>query len=205
MERCFLLSDVCCRFHTGYSYSLLNINDNIYQLDFMDLSVNQVQGGSLRLFLQKTGDGIISLGAKEFLDDEAQSILYQGDALLSWPSRIKSNMIKFGETVKGHVAAGKTVVGYGAPTKATLLMEMSDLGSSDICFIVEDNVLKVNKFMPGTGVPILGVAELQLTKPDIIVIFAWNFSKEIIAKLKVQVNWPVTFLVPLSDFNNMKK
>ena len=148
---------------------------------------------------------IISLGAKEFLDDEAQSILYQGDALLSWPSRIKSNMIKFGETVKGHVAAGKTVVGYGAPTKATLLMEMSDLGSSDICFIVEDNVLKVNKFMPGTGVPILGVAELQLTKPDIIVIFAWNFSKDIIAKLKVQVNWPVTFLVPLSDFNNMKK
>ena len=168
--------------------------------DLVDLSVNQVQGGSLRLFLQKTGDGMISSGAKQFLDEEAQSILYQGDTLLAWPSRIKENMMKFGETVKAQVAAGKTVVGYGAPTKATLLMEMSDLGSSDICFMVEDNMLKVNKFMPGTGVPILDVAELELRKPDIIVIFAWNFCVDIIAKLKVQVDWPATFLVPLPDF-----
>jgi hypothetical protein len=168
--------------------------------DLVDLSVNQVQGGSLRLFLQKTGDGMISSGAKQFLDEEAQSILYQGDTLSAWPSRIKSNMMKFGETVKAHVAAGKTVVGYGAPTKATLLMEISDLGSSAISFMVEDNVLKVNKFMPGTGVPILDVAELQVRKPDIIVIFAWNFCDDIIAKLKVQVDWPATFLVPLPDF-----
>lgn len=167
--------------------------------DLIDLSVNQVQGGSLRLFLQKTGDGIISSDAKKFLDEEAHSILYQGDTLSAWPSRIKSNMIKFGETVKAHVAAGKTVVGYGAPTKATLLMEMSDLGSSAISFMVEDNVLKVNKFMPGTGVPILDVAELQVRKPDIIVIFAWNFCDDIIAKLKDKVDWPTTFLVPLPD------
>jgi len=173
--------------------------------DLIDLSVNQVQGGSLRLFLQKTGDGIISSDAKKFLDEEAHSILYQGDTLSAWPSRIKSNMMKFGETVKAHVAAGKTVVGYGAPTKATLLMEMSDLGSSAISFMVEDNVLKVNKFMPGTGVPILDVAELQVRKPDIIVIFAWNFCDDIIAKLKDKVDWPTTFLVPLPDFIEVKR
>ena len=168
--------------------------------DLVDLSISQVQGGSLRLFLQKTGNGMISSEAKQFLDEEAQSILYQGDTLLAWPSRIKENMMKFGKTVKAYVAAGKTVMGYGAPTKATLLMIMSELGSSDICFMVEDNVLKVNKFMPGTGVPILDVAELQVRKPDIIVIFAWNFCDDIIAKLKVQVDWPATFLVPLPHF-----
>jgi len=168
--------------------------------DLVDLSVNQVQGGSLRLFLQKTGDGMISSGAKQFLDEEAQSILYQGDTLSAWPSRIKENMMKFGETVKKHVAAGKTVAGYGAPTKATLLMDISELGCSDISFMVEDNLLKVDKFMPGTGVPILNVAELQLRKPEIIVIFAWNFCDDIISKLKVQVDWPAIFLVPLPDF-----
>jgi SAM-dependent methyltransferase len=168
--------------------------------DLVDLRVNQIQGGSLRLFLQKTGDGLVSLGAKQFLDEEAQSILYQADVISAWPSKIKANMMIFGEAVKAYVTAGKTVVGYGAPTKATLLMDMSELGCSDISFMVEDNLLKVDKFMPGTGVPILNVAELQLRKPDIIVIFAWNFCDDIITKLKAQVDWSVTFLVPLPDF-----
>jgi hypothetical protein len=65
---------------------------------------------------------------------------------------------------------------------------------------VEDNVLKINKFMPGTGIPILDTSEIQLRKPDIIVIFAWNFCDDIIAKLKVHVDWPSTFLVPLPEF-----
>ena len=119
---------------------------------------------------------------------------------MAWPSRIKENMMKFGDTIKAHVAAGKTVMGYGAPTKATLLMEVSELGPSEICSIVEDNVLKINKFMPGTGIPILDTSEIQLRKPDIIVIFAWNFCDDIIAKLKVHVDWPATFLVPLPEF-----
>jgi len=168
--------------------------------DLLDISVNQVQGGSLRLLLQKTGDGIISQLAKQFLDEEERSILYQGDFLSAWPSRIKENMMEFGEAVKAHVAAGKTVVGYGAPTKATLLMEMSKLGSSDVCFIVEDNMLKVGRFLPGTGIPIVDSAELKTKKPDIIVIFAWNFVDDIVAKLKPQLDWPVKFLVPLPEF-----
>lgn len=168
--------------------------------DLVDLTANQVQGGSLRLFLQKTGDGVIYSGAKQFIDEEAQSILYQPDTLSSWPYRIKENMMKFRETIKKHVAAGKIVAGYGAPTKATLLMDMSELGSSDISFMVEDNLLKVDKFMPGTGIPILDVAELHLRKPSIIVIFAWNFSDDIIFKLKAHVDWPAKFLVPLPDF-----
>ena len=109
-------------------------------------------------------------------------------------------MEQFGDRVRMYVASGKTVVGYGAPTKATLLMEMSELEFSDISFIVEDNLLKVDKFMPFTGVPILEVGELYRKKPDIIIIFAWNFYEDIIAKLKLQVDWPVTFLVPLPNF-----
>jgi SAM-dependent methyltransferase len=168
--------------------------------DLIDLSVNQIQGGSLRLFLQKTGEGIVSPQAKRFLDEETRSILYHTDIISSWQTTVKKNIMQFGDRVRMYVASGKTVVGYGAPTKATLLMEMSELEFSDISFIVEDNLLKVDKFMPFTGVPILEVGELYRKKPDIIIIFAWNFYEDIIAKLKLQVDWPVTFLVPLPNF-----
>ena len=168
--------------------------------DLIDLSVNDVQGGSLRLFLQKTGDGKVSQKAKEFLDDESNSILYQEDIISSWQSQIKTNMLKFGESIKKHVSEGKTVVGYGVPTKATLLTAVSELGSSDISFMIEDNELKINRFMPGSGIPILDAAQLHVIKPEVIVIFAWNFCDDIIAKLRKQIDWPVSILVPLPIF-----
>ncbi len=168
--------------------------------DLIDLSINDVQGGSLRLFLQKTGDGKVLQKAQDFLNKEFNSILYKEDVISSWQSQIKTNMLKFGESIKKHVSEGKTVVGYGVPTKATLLTAISELSSSDISFMIEDNELKINRFMPGSGIPILDATQLYIKKPEVIVIFAWNFRDDIIAKLRKQIDWPVSILVPLPEF-----
>ncbi len=168
--------------------------------DLIDLSVNEVQGGSLRLFFKKTDDRKITPKAQKFLDEEANSILYKNNDISLWQSKINSNMRKFGNKIKEYASSGKTVAGYGAPTKATLLIETSNLDSSDISFIMEDNNLKVNKYMPGNGIPIVDTSELINKKPEVIVIFAWNFHIEIIEKLKSIIDWPVSVLVPLPEF-----
>tara|TARA_B100001057_G_C22865893_1_gene956472 strand:- start:618 stop:1874 length:1257 start_codon:yes stop_codon:yes gene_type:complete len=168
--------------------------------DLIDLSINQVQGGSLRLFLQKTGDGKILPDAQIFLDKESKSILYQDEIISIWQPKIKKNMSQFGKKIKEYASDAKVVAGYGAPTKATLLSEISELGSSDISFIIDDNELKVGKFMPGNGIPIVNSSELINRKPEVIVIFAWNFSEDIIRKLKSIVDWEVSILVPLPEF-----
>ena len=172
--------------------------------DLINLSVNEVQGGSLRLFLKKTGNGNISSEAGDFLEEESKSILYKDEIISEWQHEIKKNMMEFGNKIKEYASDGKTIAGYGAPTKATLLSEISELGSSDISFIMEDNKLKVNKFMPGNGIPIVDTKELYNKKPDVIVIFAWNFSKDIIEKLKSKINWPVSLLIPLPKFYEEK-
>ena len=69
---------------------------------------------------------------------------------------------------------------------------------------MEDNDLKVSKFMPGNGVPIIDSSELVIRKPEVIVIFAWNFSEDIIKKLKSYVDWQVSVLVPLPEFYEEK-
>ena len=205
----------------GYFKAVLNNNcfDTIYheQLDYhhakplskfltsigfdlIDLSTNNIQGGSLRLLLKKTGQGEIHHNAKFFLDRESNSILYQDKFLSDWQKMISLNMHKFGESVKKYVADGKKVAGYGVPTKATLLTAISKLNNQDISFMVEDNHLKVNKFMPGTSIPIYEVNRLQTEKPDVIIIIAqWNFSDDIIKKLKTYIYWPVSIIVPLPE------
>jgi len=47
----------------------------------------------------------------------------------------------------------KVIVGYGAPAKATTALNFFGI-SKEIDFIVEDNKLKHNKFIPGVKIPI---------------------------------------------------
>ena len=58
--------------------------------------------------------------------------------------------------------------------------------------------------MPGNGIPIIDSSELFIRKPEVIVIFAWNFSEDIIKKLKSYVDWQVSVLVPLPEFYEEK-
>jgi hypothetical protein len=92
---------------------------------------------------------------------------------------------------------GRLIAGYGAPTKATLLMKMAGIQSSDIAFVVEDNELKVGRFLPGTAIPIQKTSQLSISRPEVLVLFAWNFADDIIAKLKQSGLGPVEVVVPL--------
>ena len=87
--------------------------------------------------------------------------------------------------------------GYGAPTKASLLYKVSKLKQEDISCIVEDNKLKVGKFLPKTSIPIVSFNNIDFNKKALIILFAWNFAEDIIKKLKKNYNVPATILIPL--------
>ena len=69
--------------------------------------------------------------------------------------------------------------------------------SNEIKFVVEDNQHKVGKFLPKTGIPIFSVNQLDLKKSAVIILLAWNFSEDIIQKLKKIYKVPIKIIVPL--------
>lgn len=172
--------------------------------DLIDLSVNDVQGGSLRLLLRKTGKGEIGPQAQAFLDEEKQSVLYDADFLANWKTRIEQQMGEFNALLRAHADRGATIIAYGAPTKATLLMKMAGLDGKEVAFVVEDNVHKAGRFLPGTGVAIKPSAALEAVSPDVIVIFAWNFADDIMGKLRGKFDRPVEIVVPLPDLRTVQ-
>ena len=78
----------------------------------------------------------------------------------------------------------KTIVAYGAPTKATTLMTYFEIDNKVIDFIVDDNPLKQGLYTPLSHIPILHPEEIYTKKPDYILILAWNFYEAIIKKHK---------------------
>lgn len=94
-------------------------------------------------------------------------------------------------------SGGKTVAGYGAPAKATTLLNFCGLGGGAIAFTVDRNPLKVGAFVPGVGVPILPVEALLERQPDYAVIFPWNLAAEIAAQQRAYREAGGRFLLPL--------
>ena len=165
--------------------------------DVVNISENNIQGGSLRMLLQKTGLGIVKKQPKIFLENEKKSILYDNLKLNSWSSDINKTMGYFNKLFLKYKSKEKICFAYGAPTKSTLLLKMSKLKENEISFVVDDNDLKVGKFLPSTSIPIKSSKVIEFNKEAVIILFAWNFADDIIKNLKQKYRVPATIIIPL--------
>lgn len=165
--------------------------------DLLHLSVHPVQGGSLRLLLRKSSQGRLFSQPSGFLRAEKKSILYNHSALQAWPVRIQKNMSSLRKQILRHKKEGKKVAGFGAPTKAVLLLQTAGLGLKEIPFIVDDNVHKTGRFLPKSGIPIRPSYWLKRKKPDVILLLAWNFATDIINRVRSTIHHKSVFMLPL--------
>ena len=88
--------------------------------------------------------------------------------------KIRENVVK---NIKKLKENNKTIIGYGAPAKATTALNFFGI-SNEIDFIVEDNKLKFNKFIPGVKIPIKSKSKIK-NKDNTLIVLAWNFYKDI--------------------------
>lgn len=163
----------------------------------IEVSTNDVQGGSLRVLAKKSDTNLVSEQVQRFLEDEKSSILNDKVKLAAWEQTIDQNLQLLSKTIRKYKYTGKRIVGYGAPTKATLLLKSSAITDTDIECIIEDNKLKVGRYLPGSGLRITNFDEIYKFKPEVFVILAWNFETNICEKISQLVHWPATVIVPL--------
>ena len=88
--------------------------------------------------------------------------------------KIRENVLKNFKKLKEN---NKTIIGYGAPAKATTALNFFGL-AKEIDFIVEDNKLKHNKFIPGVKIPIRNKSSIK-DKKNVLLVLAWNFYDDI--------------------------
>jgi 2-polyprenyl-3-methyl-5-hydroxy-6-metoxy-1,4-benzoquinol methylase len=153
---------------------------------------NSIQGGSLRVLCKKERKKKIYPKAREFINQESNMAFNNLKKLKKWENDINKKMIVFRDIINKLKSKNLNIIGYGAPTKATLLLRVAKLSHSDINYIVEDNKEKINKYLPKTGIPILPFNQIKKDYPDVIIVFAWNFISDIKEKLKKNsINIPI--------------
>ena len=92
--------------------------------------------------------------------------------------KIRENVIQNIKILKKN---NKKIIGYGAPAKATTALNYFGVKNDLIDSIIDDNTLKINRYIPGTGIKIISSKSIT-KKQKCILVLAWNMFDEIKVK-----------------------
>ena len=77
------------------------------------------------------------------------------------------------------------------------MLGYAGIGTDIIDFVVDRNVHKQGRFMPGVHVPISDPTRLMEEAPDYVLLLAWNFQREIIEQQAAYGRAGGRFIVPI--------
>ncbi len=167
-------------YHEHYNYwsltSLVYFFNQFNAKIFRSEKIN-THGGSIRIYIKKNKKVKIEKSVKKMLKEEEIFGIKDFKTYQKFGNevyKIRKNVLKNINKLKDK---NKVIIGYGAPAKATTALNFFGI-SEDIEFIVEDNKLKHNKFIPGVNIPIKNKSKIK-DKKNILLVLAWNFYNDI--------------------------
>jgi NDP-4-keto-2,6-dideoxyhexose 3-C-methyltransferase len=207
-----LAFDNICHEHVYY-YDLTSISRLFSQHGFkvVDCSLNDTNGGSFRISLQKVIAKDSSFGSAPLRDvcrmRVGQVFEYEKNRPITstetWREfgvkleRLKSDVVNFVRQAK---AEGKTVYGYGASTKGNTLLQYFGLTNDDIVAIAERSPYKFGLRTIGTNIPIVSEEEMRAARPDYLLVLPWHFIDEFESREAEFFAWGGKMIVPCPAF-----
>ena len=167
-------------YHEHYNYwSLTSLINFFNQFDAKIFKAETVEthGGSLRVYIKKSKKVKIDKSVNKIIKKENDFGIRSYKTYQNFGEKIykiRENVIKNLKKIKNQ---NKIVIGYGAPAKATTALNFFGV-TKEIDFIVEDNKLKHDKFVPGVNIQIKDKSKIK-DKNNTIVVLAWNFFNDI--------------------------
>jgi methylation protein EvaC len=149
-------------------------------LELVDVSPQPTHGGSMRYVLAKSGARRTGPAVRNTIAKETEQGLGRAETYETFRHRCERSRDALVSLIRAVRAEGRRVVGYGATSKSTTVLNYCGLGPQDIEFISDTTPVKQNKFTPGTHIPVRPYESFVERYPDYAVLFAWNHEAEIL-------------------------
>ena len=167
-------------YHEHYNYwSLTSLVNFFKQFNAKIVKSERIDthGGSIRIYLKKGKKAKVEKNVIQMLKEEEKFGIKKFKTYKEFGEKV----YKIRENVRNNIKKlkdnKKLLIGYGAPAKATTALNFFGI-SNEIDFIIEDNKLKHNKFVPGVQIPIKTKSEVK-NRNNVMIVLAWNFFKDI--------------------------
>jgi hypothetical protein len=190
-------------YHEHFSYfSFATLAEVLraHELDVYDVEELSTHGGSLRVYAQHVaGPHRIAEAVGALLAREQAQGLRSRERYERFAEDVKESKRALLELLIELRRAGKHVVGYGAPGKATTLLNYCGIRTDLLDYTVDRSPYKQGLFTPGTHIPIHAPEMIADTRPDYVVVFPWNLIDEISVQLSFVRKWGGRLIVPIPN------
>jgi novobiocin biosynthesis protein NovU/D-mycarose 3-C-methyltransferase len=186
--------------HLSY-YSVHSLSRFFQRHGFKIVRVDRIpmHGGAIRVFAQRENHGtpdlteILSL--EECLEvNKPYTYIKFGDGVAEYRRNLR-------QMLSERKARGRTLCGYGAAGRATILLNYCGVGDFSMQYIVDESPLRAGKYMPGIHIPIYFPSHFREHPTDDCMITAWTYEREIIDK---EPDYRGTFIIPLPEIRERK-
>ena len=165
-------------YHEHYFYySLKNIKSLLkkYGFNIYHIEKSPISGGSLIVFFSKKKLKLSNKAKSFFLREKINKC----NMISSWKNfgkKALNHKIKINKILSNQ----KSIMGYGASARSSTFLNFCGISKDRIKFICDKNILKHNKYTPGTKILIKHPKEIKWKKEKFVIILSWNFFDEII-------------------------
>jgi C-methyltransferase C-terminal domain/Putative zinc binding domain/Methyltransferase domain len=188
-------------YHEHFSYfSLATIAEVLQKHGIAVTDVDELptHGGSLRVhaMLVETADSPTEAVARVLAAEEAGGLreLATYETFAVGVVESKRRLLGLLCALRGD---GLSIGGYGAPGKGNTLLNYCGIRTDFLDYTVDRNPYKHGLYTPGTHIPIHPTERLAETRPDYILVLAWNLIDEISSQLAYVAEWGAHLIVPI--------
>jgi SAM-dependent methyltransferase len=193
-------------YHEHVSYWRLGTLSRLFEghgLEVIRAELLPLHHGQIRVTVQRSGEKEVDASVAEVHERESRAGLDRLEPYREFADRVKASHEQLHHRLEELREAGRSLAGYGAPAKATILLNYMNIGVDLIPYICDRSTLKQGLFVPGTSIPIVAPERLLDDQPDYVLLLAWNFAEEVARQQSVYRERGGRILVPLPELHEI--
>ena len=165
-----------------FYHSITGLNNlfNKYDMTLIDFEEIPIHSGSIRVTVANRNTDAVSQKVLDRIKLESKTVA-NVDYLRSYGEDVRNHITNFNNTIE-ELKENYTIAGYGASGRANMFCNLTNLNSDIVKFIVDESPERCGRYIANTDIPIVDVETLKNSDVDLLIIFAWNYSKMIIEK-----------------------
>lgn len=193
-------------YHEHMSYYTLACMEKFlgqYGLEVFEVKKMPLRSGTLRFYAQRKAarPHPVTPSVQAQRDEEKRKGLLDEKTYEGYGARVHGTKVELMKLLDRLKAEGKSVIGYGASGRATIIMNYCGIDGRYLDFVVDDAPAKHGFLTPGTHIPIKPWSDVEkmAKKPDYALVFAWPFIEEVKKRRKEYLEQGGRFIVPLPE------
>ncbi|MGQ0510703.1 MAG: methyltransferase domain-containing protein [Betaproteobacteria bacterium] len=182
-------------------YSLLSLAGLLagHGLEVFHVKRIPTHGGSIRVYAGRKGERPVQASIGERLADEEKAGLASGAALRDFRARVVRSKLELHALLAPIRARGERIYGIGAPSRASTLINYTGLDDGIVDAVMEvSSSHKLNRYIPGTRIPVLDEAKLFADQPEYALLLSWHIADELAKNLRGK-GYRGKFIAPLPE------